>query len=186
MQIGNDKSPIAVCIYDPSTEGVMSSMPVTMTGTMPISGSVVASGTVAISNPVSTVTVANPVSTVTVANPVTTVTVANPVNSVTVSGTVSQANPYSQTAGYTQINSNGTTTVKSGTGVFFGINPIGIGATATVSALDGTTSLMGITPLVGISSVLNAAPQGVGVRFGTSLVVVTAGITPATVNALWD
>lgn len=179
MPIGNDKSPIAVAMYD-GTGAQLTVFPV--------------SGTLSVSNPVNavtvsgTVSVANPVSTVTVANPVTTVTVSNPVNSVVVSGTVTnvQASQYVQTAGFTQIATNGTTTIKSGPGVFFGINPITLGTTASVSAFDGTVALLGTNVLSIINSLINPAPQGVGIRFNTSLVVVTAGITPPLVNALWD
>lgn len=170
MPIGNDKSPIAVAMYD-GTGAQLTVFPV--------------SGTLSVSNPVNAVTVSG---TVSVANPVSTVTVSNPVNSVAVSGTVTnvQANQYVQTAGFTQIATNGTTTVKSGPGVFFGINPITLGTTASVSAFDGTVALVGTNVLSIINSLINPAPQGVGIRFNTSLVVVTAGITPPLVNALWD
>lgn len=168
MQSGNSASPLMVSIVDPASGTVM-------TGT---AGVIIQTGT-------GTQTISG---TVTVANPVSTVTVANPVNSVTVSGTVTnvQASQYVQTAGFTQITTNGTTTVKSGSGVFFGINPIAIGVTASVSAFDGTAALIGTGALSLINGLINAGPSGVGVRFGTSLLVVTAGVTPATVNALWD
>lgn len=111
-------------------------------------------------------------------------------STVVVGGTATTANAlsYSQAAGYTQITTAGTTTVKGSSGVFFGAyDPVlGTGTTSTAfSVFDGTVPIQGTATLTALNQLVSAIPSGVGLKFATSLVVVTTGTT-VTLNVLWD
>ena len=92
-------------------------------------------------------------------------------------------------ANYTSITTAGTTTIKSGGGLYFGAMSIASGTSYTLTAYDvqgtNSTQLIATATAVGGSGVGAAGPSGLGVRFGGSLVIVTAG-TPGSFNALWD
>jgi hypothetical protein len=88
----------------------------------------------------------------------------------------------------TPISTAGTTTVASGPGAFFGVSApvLGTGTTSTsVSVFDGTSAILGTATVTAANQVITALPAGLGQKFNTSLVVVTAGTGPA-VNVLWD
>jgi hypothetical protein len=87
---------------------------------------------------------------------------------------------------YTAITTTGTTTVKPTAGVFYGLTQIALGTAASVSVFDGATALLGTNTIALLNGVLTPAPSGLGIRFNTSLVVVTAGTGAASVNVLWD
>lgn len=112
-------------------------------------------------------------------------------------------------AGYTQISTNGTTTLNPGQpagmpnipsnyGVFYGADLIVLGTAPVLTVLDlvppplaGTnTATQTFTIFNGTGSAagqaLQAGVPGVGVRYKGALVAVTTGTAAGTWNALWD
>lgn len=111
-------------------------------------------------------------------------------------------------AQYTQISTNGTTTLNpgdaagvpskpDGNGVFYGADLVALGTSPVLSVYDLITSLTGGTNTATTSNLLmngtgTAAGQsfqvGVdgGVRYKGALVAVTSGTAAGTWNALWD
>jgi hypothetical protein len=94
-------------------------------------------------------------------------------------GMVVREPPYN----YSNINTNTTTTVKSGAGILHSITVNGTGAGETVTVYDNTsgsgTKIATITPAAGSTLIFDC-------KFSTGLTVVTAGTTPAdlTINYL--
>jgi hypothetical protein len=88
-------------------------------------------------------------------------------------------------ATYTQISTNGTTTVKGTPGVFFGVSPVALGTVASFAVFDGTKTLMATQLLSALNALISPAPD-VGVAFTTSLIVVTSGTIAGAINVLWD
>ena len=96
-------------------------------------------------------------------------------------------------ANYTYINTAGTTTLKTGGGVYYGLNAIIVGTSWTAVPYDinvtgtaTTTNLLTSTntaTAVGFQGV--PGPGGTGVRYTGTLAVVTSG-TPGGWNVLWD
>jgi len=96
-------------------------------------------------------------------------------------------------ANYTYINTAGTTTLKTGGGVYYGLNAIIVGTSWTAVPYDinvtgtaTTTNLLTSTntaAAVGFQGV--PGPGGTGVRYTGTLAVVTSG-TPGGWNVLWD
>lgn len=94
----------------------------------------------------------------------------------------------SNVATYTVISTAGTTTAKSTSGAFLGLSVIAVGTAFTATAYDiGTTTntIMGTQTASAVGQTMSGAPGGNGVRFLSSLVIVTAG-TAGQYNALWD
>lgn len=113
---------------------------------------------------------------------------------------------YQGNCNYTAISTIGTSTVDPGPtqndpglvgrwGVFYGFNVLSTGtAGMVVTALDlvanvNNTNTVTNTLFTGTATapgqVVGAAPNGLGIRYKGTLLVVTTG-TAATVNALWD
>ncbi len=84
---------------------------------------------------------------------------------------------------YTNITTNATTVVKSGTGVlhYLSVNTRGAATTATI--YDNTSATV---PKIGtLDTTLNVATLLYDVRFNTGLTIVTAGTTPADLTVAW-
>jgi hypothetical protein len=93
--------------------------------------------------------------------------------------------PVAPAANYTAISTNGTTTVKGTPGIYYGASLIAAGTAATMQAFDGTTPITAVsTGSLGVP--LSLFPAGIGVKFATSLVVVSAGTAAGTWLNLWD
>jgi hypothetical protein len=96
--------------------------------------------------------------------------------------------PYGVNA--TVISSNGTTTVNTGGGLYYGCSAISLGSLWTVAVYDvvGTSSkILAASISVGaLGALALAGPGGVGVKYLGNLLVVTAGTTAGTLNTLWD
>jgi len=96
-------------------------------------------------------------------------------------------------ANYVVITTTGTTTIKNGGGVFYGINCISTGTTWTLTPYDivvaGTTTttntLHATQTATNNGFQANPGPGGTGVQFLGALTIVTAG-PPGIWNALWD
>ena len=87
---------------------------------------------------------------------------------------------------YTAITTNGTTTVANGAGIYYGSYLWAVGtAAALVSALDGTNTIAAVGTGSAANSFVSPLPAGLGVKFTTSLVIVTSG-TAGSWNVLWD
>lgn len=93
-------------------------------------------------------------------------------------------------ANATVISTNGTTTVNTGGGQYYGCNAIGLGTLWTVAVFDvvGTSSktLSASISIGALGALALAGPTGVPVKYLGNLLVVTAGTTAGTLNALWD
>lgn len=105
---------------------------------------------------------------------------------------VVQSDPYG--ANYTQINTNGTTTVNPNPGFYYGLNAIGLGTLWAASVYDvvvtGTstqTNTLAAGISIGAVGVLGlGGPPGMGVKTKGALVVVTSGTLAGNLNCLWD
>lgn len=97
-------------------------------------------------------------------------------------------NPFASVAvaNVTTISTSGTTTVAPGPGAYFGYHTITSGTNPTVFALDGTNTLDGTSTITAVSQNFTPMIGGVAARFNTSLIIVQAGATPATINVFWD
>jgi hypothetical protein len=87
---------------------------------------------------------------------------------------------------YTAITTSGTTTVANGAGIYFGSYLWALGTSPTIGVLDGTNTLMAVSTATALLQALNPLPAGIGVKFTTSLVVVTGGTASGSWNVLWD
>jgi hypothetical protein len=88
---------------------------------------------------------------------------------------------------YTAITTSGTTTVNVGTGIYYGAMCYVLAtATGAITILDGTSTISpaGTCTAAGLFSPVSALP--IGIRFNTSLVVVTAATNANSWNILWD
>jgi hypothetical protein len=83
--------------------------------------------------------------------------------------------PVQPSAAYGTLSTAGTTTVDASPGVFYGLNVLTAGAASTIQVLDGTTALTGTLTNQAAGAVATGLPSGIGVRYLTSLVVITAG-----------
>jgi len=100
-------------------------------------------------------------------------------------------------ANYTAITTAGTSTVKTGGGIFYGFVAVATGTAFTITPYDiyvsvtGTTTSTTTTQMYatsttgGATSSINITAGAAGVRVNGSLVVVTTG-TPGQWNVLWD
>jgi hypothetical protein len=100
-------------------------------------------------------------------------------------------------ANYTAITTAGTSTIKSGGGIFYGFVAVANGTSFTLTPYDvyvsvtgtttsTTTTQMYPTSTAGTpSSTVNITAGAAGVRFNGQLLAVTAG-TPGQFNVLWD
>lgn len=93
-------------------------------------------------------------------------------------------------AGYTQETANGTYTLKSGPGVFYGATVTVAGSADTVTVYDNTsgsgTVLVPSTSIASAGPVTTNFPTGIGVRFTLGLTVVMAGTTSPTILFFWS
>lgn len=101
------------------------------------------------------------------------------------SGVVQQASaetpyPIQQSVAYNLISTAGTTTVDPGPGVFYGINVIGAGTASTLQIFDGTNAITGTLTDTAVGAIASGIPAGIGVRYLTSLIVVSAGTAVST------
>lgn len=89
----------------------------------------------------------------------------------------------------TAISTAGTTTIATKQGAFYGFNAISTGTSWTAQAFDisgtNTTTLIAVNTAAAVGPQGYPGPPGLGVRYGSSLVVVTTG-TPGQYNTLWD
>jgi hypothetical protein len=96
--------------------------------------------------------------------------------------------PYGANA--TVINSNGTSTINSGGGLYYGCSAIGLGTLWTVAVFDvvGTSSKTLATSIsvAALGALALAGPAGVGIKYLGNLITVTAGTLAGTLNVLWD
>lgn len=101
---------------------------------------------------------------------------------------VVQSDPYG--ANYTQITTNGTTTVNPTTGFYYGLNAVGLGTLWAASVYDiagtNTTTLVAALAIGALGALGLAAPPGVGLKTKGALVVVTSGTIAGNLNVLWD
>jgi len=85
---------------------------------------------------------------------------------------------------------NGTTTVNTGGGKYWGCNALTLGTLWTVALYDinGTsTKILSASVSVGaIGSLALPGPAGVPVIYAGALVAVTAGTLAGSLNVLWD
>jgi hypothetical protein len=88
--------------------------------------------------------------------------------------------PMQQSVAYNLLTTAGTTTVDPGPGVFYGVNVITPGTASTIQVLDGTNALTGTLTDQSAGALAAGIPSGVGVRYLTSLVVITAGTAVST------
>lgn len=104
-------------------------------------------------------------------------------------------------SGYTQISTNGTTTLNQGQasgvaanpGVLYGAQLIALGTAPVATFLDiwpngtaTTTTTLYVATGTAAGQQFSAGIPGVGVRYKGALVVVTTGTAAGTWNALWD
>jgi hypothetical protein len=74
----------------------------------------------------------------------------------------------------------GTTTVDPGPGIFMGASVVTAGAASTIQFLDGTSAFTPVTTNQAAGAVGLGIPTGIGVRYLTSLVLITAGTAVST------
>ncbi|HXN95971.1 MAG TPA: hypothetical protein VN879_15815 [Candidatus Acidoferrales bacterium] len=98
----------------------------------------------------------------------------------------SKALNMAQAANYTAITTSGTTTVANGPGIYFSSYLWALGTGAGIGVLDGTNTLMAVSTSTTLLSALSPGPGGLGIKFNTSLVVVTSGTAAGSWNVLWD
>jgi hypothetical protein len=96
-------------------------------------------------------------------------------------------------AHYAVVTTTGTTTIKNGGGVYYGVNCISTGTTWTLTPYDivvagtttTTTTLNATQTATNKGFQANPGPGGTGVGFLGALTIVTSG-TPGIWNVLWD
>lgn len=88
--------------------------------------------------------------------------------------------PIQQSVSYTLLTASGTNTVDPGPGVFYGVNVLTAGTASTIQILDGTNAITGTLTDTAVGSLAAGIPSGIGVRYLTSLVVITAGTAVST------
>ena len=74
--------------------------------------------------------------------------------------------------------------MKATAGVLYGHNVITVGAASTIQYFDGTQPITGTLTNQTAGNLATGLPAGIGGRFNTSLVVVTAG-TAVSTGATW-
>lgn len=93
-------------------------------------------------------------------------------------------------ASYTLENANGTYTLKTGPGVFYGALVTTAGSADTLTAYDNTaasgTVLVNAASVASAGAVTTGFPAGIGIRFVNGLTVVLAGTTAPTILIFWD
>jgi hypothetical protein len=92
---------------------------------------------------------------------------------------------------YTPLSANGTTTIKTGPGQFFGFQVINAGTTWTITVYDNTAASGNLLSpnaqtISSANNYLSGIPAALGINFSTGLTIVLAGTTPGTINILWQ
>lgn len=92
-------------------------------------------------------------------------------------------------AGYTQITTNGTTTIKAAPGILYGVEVVTAGVASSVTVFNNVTNsgdkIIDAAATDIVRACYTPGPESMAGDLDVGITVVTAGTTPATINIWW-
>lgn len=91
-------------------------------------------------------------------------------------------------AGYTQVSTSAGQTIKSGTGLLYGIHVVAVGTSPTITIYDNTTAAGVVLMQIPTASIVAGATitfSGIGMATSNGIHVVVGGTGTTTVNVMY-